>query len=106
MHKIDFVPPQASRIQEEKHMQIDCAQRYQSGSNPIKMTNNWYCFAKITKTFHEIARREESLAGNESQVLRPIDSKICGGVFLFAVVAGVPATPKVAAATATEKQNT
>jgi hypothetical protein len=71
MHKFGFVPPQPSGIQEKKHMQIDCAQCYQSGSNPIKMTDNWHCFAKVSKTFHEIVRRQESLGVNESQVRRP-----------------------------------
>jgi len=40
MHKIDFVPPQSSGIQKKKHMQIGRDQRYQSGSDPITMTEN------------------------------------------------------------------
>src|SRR5437868_1787193 len=71
MHKTGFVPPQPAGTQKKKHMQIDCAQCYQSGSNPIKMTDNWHCIAKVSKAFHEIVRRQESWGVNESQALQP-----------------------------------
>ena len=74
MYKIDFVPPQPSGIQEKKHVQIHCAQCYQSGSDPIKMTQNWRCLAYVSKTLHEIVRRQELLSLNESQAIQRINS--------------------------------
>jgi hypothetical protein len=49
--ELDFVPPQASGIQEKKRMQKDCAQRYHDGSDPIRITEN--CVAEVSKTRHE-----------------------------------------------------
>ena len=52
MDKIDFVPPQPSGVQKKKHMQIHCAECYHSGSDPIRITENWCCPAEVWKMRH------------------------------------------------------
>jgi len=51
MYKNGFVPPQPSGTQQKKHMQICCEQCYQSGSDPIRITEN--CLTEVSKTRHE-----------------------------------------------------